>query len=275
MENGLGYLIIKQDARPYPPPPDGEPGSGPEHLLPGGEGPRRRARPPARVPPAVGREHQRHELRRAVGAGGRGAEPRRRARRRACRTPARAVSPSTTATAASSIFQIGTGYFGCRDARRALRPRRAAGDDRARPGARARDQALAGRQARASAAWCPRRKMTPEIAAIRGVEAGQGLPQPAEPLGVHDRRRADRVLRAGRRRRPGLPVGIKSAVGEQPFWQELADAHGGDRRRAGLHHRRRRRGRHGRGAAVVRRPRRAAVQDRRSPASTRRSPHAG
>ena len=34
MENGLGYLIIKPDARPYPAPPEGGPGSGPEHLIP-------------------------------------------------------------------------------------------------------------------------------------------------------------------------------------------------------------------------------------------------
>ena len=67
------------------------------------------------VPPGLDRQHLGDELRLAVRA-----RPSRRstgARRwpAACTTPARAASRRTTATAATSIFQIGTAYFGCRD----------------------------------------------------------------------------------------------------------------------------------------------------------------
>ena len=107
----------------------------------------------------------------------------------------------------------------------------------------------------------PAVKVTTEIAAIRGVPAGQDcvsppahsafsdvdgliefvelIAQATGPSGGHQvRRRRERLLGEARR------------------------AHGGDRRRPGLHHGRRRRGRHRRRAAVVRRPRGAALQAR-------------
>ena len=70
----------------------------------------------------------------------------------------------------------------------------------------------------------------------------------------------------------GLPVGIKSAVGDIDFWRELAAQMRHDRARARLHHHRRRRGRHRRRAARVHRPRRAAVQARLRAGLPRASP---
>ena len=183
MENGLGYLIIKHDARPFPAP------AAETHRLrarvPAArrEDPRRGPRAPARVPPAVGREHQRDELRRAVGAGGRGAQPRRRDRARACRTPARAACPSTTATAASSSSRSAPGTSAA-----ATPPGGSTSsallETIARGPVRALEIKLSQGAKPGVGGMLPAAKMTPEIAAIRGVEAGQGLPQPAEPLGV-------------------------------------------------------------------------------------------
>ena len=53
------------------------------------------------------------------------------------------------------IWQIGTGYFGCRTAGRRLQPRAVPEERRPRPGQDDRDQGVAGREARATAASCP------------------------------------------------------------------------------------------------------------------------
>ena len=63
----------------------------------------------------------------------------------------------------------------------------------------------------------------------------------------------------------GLPVGIKSAVGDLGFWEELADLMARDRARRRLRDRRRRRGRHRRGAADLHRLGVAAVPARLRP----------
>ena len=95
-----GYILIQHSAFPLHVPHPGEPGYDPQYQLPAARA-RRRARPQARVPPDVDRQHVGDELRLAVGA------PRSRrstaaSRSRArCRTPARAASRTTTATAAS------------------------------------------------------------------------------------------------------------------------------------------------------------------------------
>ena len=75
---------------------------------------------------------------------------------------------------------------------------------------------------RASAGCCPAAKVTPEIAAIRGVEAGQDCVSPPGHSAFRD---ADELLDFVERiaEATGLPVGIKSAVGEQAFWTELAE----------------------------------------------------
>ena len=119
------------------------------------------------------------------------------------------------------IYQIGTGYFGCRDEARALLARAPAGAGGRGAGARDRDQALPGRQAG------PRRP------AARGEGHRGDRPHPR-------RARRDATARARPRHSAfddvdgliefveriadatGLPVGIKSAVGELGFWEQLA-----------------------------------------------------
>ena len=118
------------------------------------------------------------------------------------------------------IFQIGTGYFGCRDEHghfdlselksqieqapiRALEIKLSQG---AKPG-------LGG--------LLPAAKVTEEIAAAREVSAGEDCVSPSRHSTFGDvDAMLDFVEMLGDE--TGLPVGVKSAVGEQAFWEELA-----------------------------------------------------
>lgn len=118
------------------------------------------------------------------------------------------------------IWQIGTGYFGCRDKEgrfsidrllerleqfpvRAIEIKLSQG---AKPG-------LGG--------VLPAAKVTKEISAIRGVPMGQDCISPAAHSAFSDcSGLLDFVEMLAER--TGLPVGIKSAVGHRVFWQELA-----------------------------------------------------
>jgi glutamate synthase domain-containing protein 2 len=118
------------------------------------------------------------------------------------------------------VWQIGTGYFGCRDARgrfsmdqlletletakvRALEIKLSQG---AKPG-------LGG--------VLPAAKITPEIARIRLIPLGQDCISPASHSAFGDvSSMLDFIEMLAER--TGLPVGIKSAVGQMDFWVELA-----------------------------------------------------
>ena len=118
------------------------------------------------------------------------------------------------------IWQIGTGYFGCRDA---------AGDfDLAQVVARVERAPVRAIEIKLSqgakaglGGVVPGAKVTPEIAAIRNIPVGEDCLSPpyhrefADVDGLIDF--VERIAGA-----TGLPVGIKSAVGEQQFWDDLA-----------------------------------------------------
>lgn len=118
------------------------------------------------------------------------------------------------------IWQIGTGYFGCRDENgrfslsklkqtcgecniRAIEVKLSQG---AKPG-------LGG--------MLPAAKISAEIAAIRGIPMGKDCASPSrhQEFGNVDEMLDFVELLADE---TGLPVGIKSAVGEMEFWYELA-----------------------------------------------------
>jgi glutamate synthase domain-containing protein 2 len=119
------------------------------------------------------------------------------------------------------VFQVGTGYFGCRDAHgrfslECLRERIEQAPIRsieiklsqgAKPG-------LGG--------LLPGVKVTPEIAAIRCVPAGRDCVSPPAHSAFSD---VDGLIEFIEliARDTGLPVGIKSAVGESAFWETLAE----------------------------------------------------
>jgi glutamate synthase domain-containing protein 2 len=118
------------------------------------------------------------------------------------------------------VYQIGTGYFGCRDeaghfSLERLRERIADVPVRAieiklsqgaKPG-------LGG--------LLPAAKVTEEIARIRGVPAGRDCASPSYHSAFSDEdgliEFVERIADA-----TGLPVGIKSAVGDLGFWETLA-----------------------------------------------------
>jgi glutamate synthase domain-containing protein 2 len=118
------------------------------------------------------------------------------------------------------IFQIGTAYFGCRDkqghfsldhlketiARGPVRALEVKLSQGAKPG-------LGG--------LLPAPKMTKEIAEVRGVPANKDC---VSPPGHTEFKDADGLLDFVEMlaTETGLPVGVKSAVGEQRFWDDLA-----------------------------------------------------
>ncbi|HYB24825.1 MAG TPA: FMN-binding glutamate synthase family protein [Solirubrobacteraceae bacterium] len=117
------------------------------------------------------------------------------------------------------VFQIGTGYFGCRDARGRFdlaRLRELLG----RAPVRAIEIKLSQGAKPGLGGLLPAVKVTPEIAAARGVPAGQDCVSPPAHTAFAD---VDGLIELIEliAQETGLPVGIKSAVGESGFWQEL------------------------------------------------------
>ena len=119
------------------------------------------------------------------------------------------------------VWQVGTGYFGCRT--------RDGGFDRAlfleqvaaHP-VRAVEIKLSQGAKPGLGGVLPAAKVTPEIAAIRHVPLGRDV---ISPPGHTTFRNVDQMLDfvEDLADASGLPVGIKSAVGELAFWRELAE----------------------------------------------------
>jgi glutamate synthase domain-containing protein 2 len=117
------------------------------------------------------------------------------------------------------IFQIGTGYFGCRDAdgRFSLARLRATIDGRP---VRALEIKLSQGAKPGLGGLLPAAKVTPEIAAIRGVPAHRDCASPSSHSAFAD---VDELIAFIEHLADatGLPVGIKSAVGDLSFWALL------------------------------------------------------
>ena len=121
---------------------------------------------------------------------------------------------------ADLIWQIGTGYFGCRDDRGRFDMRRFKEVVDANP-VRAIEIKLSQGAKPGMGGILPAAKITPEVARIRGIPMGQDCLSPAWHQEFHD---PDSLLDFVERlaQETGLPVGIKSAVGESDFWSQLA-----------------------------------------------------
>ena len=119
------------------------------------------------------------------------------------------------------IWQIGTGYFGCRDERGRFDERRFR-DVVAANRIRAIEVKLSQGAKPGLGGMLPAAKISPEIARIRGIPMGRDCISPASHAEFHD---VDSMLDFVERLADlsGLPVGIKSAVGEAPFWRDLAE----------------------------------------------------
>lgn len=124
-------------------------------------------------------------------------------------------------TGADLIYQIGTGYFGCRDEHGRFSLERLAATLAGAPAVRGIEIKLSQGAKPGKGGVLPGRKVTAEIAAIRGVPEGRDCISPNSHSAFRDASSlidfVETVAAA-----TGLPVGIKSAVGHLDFWKELA-----------------------------------------------------
>ena len=117
-------------------------------------------------------------------------------------------------------WQIGTGYFGCRDDKGNFSLERFK-ETAASAKVRAIEIKLSQGAKPGLGGVLPKAKITPEIARIRLIPLGQDCISPSSHSAFHD---VDTMLDFIERLADatGLPVGIKSAIGEMDFWHTLA-----------------------------------------------------
>ncbi|MDN5743998.1 MAG: FMN-binding glutamate synthase family protein, partial [Nocardioidaceae bacterium] len=121
---------------------------------------------------------------------------------------------------ADLIFQIGTAYFGCRDEQgRFSLPRLK--EVIASASVKALEIKLSQGAKPGLGGLLPAAKVTPEIAAIRGIPEDRDCASPSRHTAFTD---IDSMLDFVEMlaEETGLPVGIKSAVGAMDFWEDLA-----------------------------------------------------
>ena len=121
---------------------------------------------------------------------------------------------------ADVVWQIGTGYFGCRDRNGGFSLERFKETIAGAPEIKAIEIKLSQGAKAGLGGIVPASKVTPEIAAIRGIEVGKACLSPARHSAFSD---SDSLLDFVEQlaSESGLPVGIKSAVGQMDFWHEL------------------------------------------------------
>ncbi|MDN5726486.1 MAG: FMN-binding glutamate synthase family protein [Propionibacteriales bacterium] len=119
-------------------------------------------------------------------------------------------------------YQIGTGYFGCRDADGRFSLDRLIERIEGSP-VRSIEIKLSQGAKPGLGGLLPAAKVSREIAEIRGIPLGQDCASPSRHSAFGD---VDSMLDFVERvaQATGLPVGIKSAIGDLTFWQELAGA---------------------------------------------------
>lgn len=120
------------------------------------------------------------------------------------------------------IWQLGTGYFGARDENGRFSLERLVERIETTPTIRAIEIKLSQGAKPGKGGVLPAAKITPEISQIRGVPMGQDCLSPSYHTAFGS---ADELLDFVERiaDATGLPVGIKSAVGDTKFFVELAD----------------------------------------------------
>lgn len=119
------------------------------------------------------------------------------------------------------IWQLGTGYFGARNAQGGFDLEKFKANCAAHD-VRAVEIKLSQGAKPGRGGVLPAAKITPEISAIRGIPLGKDCISPAGHSAFHD---VDSMLDFVEllASETGLPIGIKSAVGQIEFWAELAE----------------------------------------------------
>jgi glutamate synthase domain-containing protein 2 len=118
------------------------------------------------------------------------------------------------------VWQIGTGYFGCRDEKGRFSMDRFLESVASAP-VKAIEIKLSQGAKPGLGGVLPAAKVTPEIARIRLIPLGRDCISPAHHSAFHDVESLLDFIEL-LAEKTGLPVGIKSAVGERGFWQDLA-----------------------------------------------------
>lgn len=120
------------------------------------------------------------------------------------------------------VWQIGTGYFGARDANGDFSMEECVRTCEANPSIRAIEVKLSQGAKPGVGGILPGAKVTAEIAGIRGIPEGKDCISPSRHLAFEGIdgliQFVEEVASA-----TGLPVGIKSAVGGAEFWEQLAE----------------------------------------------------
>ena len=119
------------------------------------------------------------------------------------------------------IWQVGTAYFGCREPDGRFSMPRLKDTIARAPQIRAIEIKLSQGAKPGVGGLLPRAKITTEIAEIRGIPMDRDCVSPAAHSAFRD---ADEMLDFAESiaAETGLPVGIKSAVGDSTFWKDLA-----------------------------------------------------
>jgi glutamate synthase domain-containing protein 2 len=120
------------------------------------------------------------------------------------------------------LLQVGTAYFGCRDERGRFDLGRLVKLVESAP-VRAIELKLSQGAKPGLGGVLPAAKITPEISRIRDIPADRDCVSPSRHTAFHD---VDSMLDVVETiaDATGLPVGIKSAVGDETFWEQLAAA---------------------------------------------------
>jgi glutamate synthase domain-containing protein 2 len=220
MEAVQSLLIIKHSPFPAPAPVAGEPGGAPNYAIPAGKvlgaaHRRRHAFRPGSVVNLSGMSYGSLSSA-AVEALNRSA------RLSGClhNTGEGGLAPAHR-NGGELVFQIGTGYFGCRDQRGRFSLERLREQVEQAP-VRAIEIKLSQGAKPGLGGLLPGAKVTEEIAAIRSVPAGEDCVSPPAHSAFSD---VDGLIEFVEliAQETGLPVGIKSAVGESGFWEQLAE----------------------------------------------------
>jgi glutamate synthase domain-containing protein 2 len=218
LEQAATHHVFKQSAFPAPAPGPGTPGARPEYTAPmgkvlGGAHGRTHAFRPASVVNVSGMSFGSLSAN-AVEALNRGAA------RAGClqNTGEGGLAPAHL-HGGELIYQIGTGYFGCRDEHGHFSLPRLL-DRLAEAPVRALEIKLSQGAKPGLGGMLPGPKVTAEIARIRGVPEGRDCVSPSTHSAFHD---VDGLVAFVEElaAATGLPVGIKSAVGDVGFWEAL------------------------------------------------------